>query len=495
MMISTPRPAADAHTSPDCTHPRLVLWICSFSLLLIGLDVTIVNVALPAIGRSFHASLSGLQWVVDAYTLVLAGLLIAAGAAADRFGRRRVFQSGLGLFALGSVLCAAAPSLPVLIGARAVQAVGGAMLSPATMSIVRNVFEDPRERARAIGTYAAMFGVSMGLGPVLGGLLVNAVSWRAIFVITVPCAVVAIAASARGGPEARPDRARPSDPVGQALVLAAPATLAYAIIDGGRVGFGAPGTLILMGAAALALIALVTYELGRAEPLVDMRLFRSAPFAGAIAIAVCLVGALGGFLFMSTFYLQDARHLPAWHAGLYLLPMAAAISAFAPVSGRLTARLGARIPMTLGGVAVLAGGLMLTRLTPGTATLWLIATYATFGLGFGLASPPIASTAVSGMPAAQAGVAAAIATTGRQIGIALGVAVCGALVDVDPHAASAVGLARATHAGWWLIAGLGLAVAVIGCLTAGGASRQVSMVRRRPGARRRARCAAPGPRR
>jgi MFS family permease len=346
------------------------------------------------------------------------------------------------------------------------------------MSIVRNVFEDPHERARAIGTYAAMFGVSMGLGPVLGGLLVNAVSWRAIFVITVPCALVALAASARAVPESRADHARRADPVGQGLVLGVPAAFVYAIINGGRIGFGAPLTLVLLGAAATGLLVLVGYELRHSEPLVQMRFFGSVPFAGAIAIAVCLVGVLGGFLFMSTFYLQDARHLSAWHAGLDLLPTAVAISVFAPLSGRLTARVGARLPMTLGGVAALAGGLMLTGLSTGTTTAWLIAAYATFGIGFGLASPPIASTAVSGMPAAQAGVAAAIATTGRQIGLALGVAVSGALVDGDAHAGGGAGLARATHVGWWLIAALGLAVAVIGCLTAGGREPRPSGVRR-----------------
>ena len=164
---------------PDRRRRLLILVICSMSLLIVGLDATIVNVALPAIRDSFHATLSGLQWTVDAYTLVLASLLMLSGSTADRLGRRRVFQTGLALFSLGSLLCALAPSLGLLIAFRVVQAIGGAMLNPVAMSIIRNVFEDPRERAQAIGVWGAMFGISMALGPVLGGVLVSAISWRA----------------------------------------------------------------------------------------------------------------------------------------------------------------------------------------------------------------------------------------------------------------------------------------------------------------------------
>jgi EmrB/QacA subfamily drug resistance transporter len=447
-------------------HQRLlVLAICSMSLLIVGLDVTIVNVALPAIQRSFRSTLSDMQWTVDAYTLVLASLLMLSGSTADRLGRRRVFQTGLVLFLLGSLLCALAPSLELLIAFRVVQAIGGAMLSPVAMSIVRNVFEDPRERAQAIGVFAAMFGISMALGPVLGGSLVSAISWRAIFLVNLPVGLAAIALTALFVPESRAPRPRRIDPVGQALVIVALAALTYGIIEGGRVGFDAVGIVLVLALALGSIAALVLYELRRREPLLEMRFFTSAPFAGAVTIAVCLSVALGGFLFMNTLYLQDVRGLSPVNAGLYMLPTATMMIVFAPISGRLVGRFGARPSMVAGGLAVLASGLMLTGLAPDTPVPFLLSAYAVFGLGFALVSPPIANTAVSGMPPAQAGVAAAVATTGRQVGITLGVAVLGAVAGAGLGGEIGRGFAHATRPGWWIVAALGLAVAALGYVT------------------------------
>src|ERR671923_1900568 len=413
--VTTPS-VARPQVGPDRRRRVLILGICSMSLLIVGLDATIVNVALPAIQDSFHSTLSDLQWTVDAYTLVLASLLMLGGSTADRLGRRRVFQTGLALFSLGSLLCAVAPSLELLVAFRVLQAIGGAMLPPVGMSIVRNVFEDPRERAQAIGVFSAMFGISMALGPVLGGFLVSAISWRAIFVVSLPVGVAAIALTALFVPESRAPRPRRIDPVGQALVIAALAALTYAIIEGGRVGFGAVGIVSVLALALVCFAALVLYELRRREPLLEMRFFTSAPFAGASAVAVCLSLALGGFLFMNTLYLQEVRGLSPQHAGLYLLPTATMMIVFAPLSGRLVARFGARPSMLTGGLAVLASGLMLTGLSPGMSVPFLLSAYAVFGFGFGLVSPPIANTAVSGMPPAQAGGAPAGAPTPRPAG-------------------------------------------------------------------------------
>ena len=194
------------------SHRWRILAVCCLSLFIVGLDITAVNVALPSIGRDLHAGISGLQWTVDAYTLVLASLMMLADSTADRLGRRRVFAAGLVVFSLGSLLCALAPSLELLVAFRVLQAIGGAMLSPVAMSIVRNVFEDPRERARAIGVFAAMFGISMALGPVLGGSLVAAISWRAIFVVNLPVAVAALVLAALLVPESRAPRPRRLDP-------------------------------------------------------------------------------------------------------------------------------------------------------------------------------------------------------------------------------------------------------------------------------------------
>jgi MFS family permease len=230
MALVDARPSAPHHLGRR--RRLLVLAICSMSLLIVGLDTTIVNVALPAIRRSLHASLSGLQWTIDAYTLVLASLLMLSGSTADRVGRKRVFQIGLFVFSLASLLCALAPSLGLLVAFRALQAVGGAMLNPVAMSIVRNVFEDPRERAQAIGVWGAVFGISMALGPVVGGTLVDSTSWRAVFLVNLPVGLVAIALTAAFVPESRAERARRIDPVGQVLVIAALASLTYAIIEG-----------------------------------------------------------------------------------------------------------------------------------------------------------------------------------------------------------------------------------------------------------------------
>jgi EmrB/QacA subfamily drug resistance transporter len=449
----------------DRRQRLLILGICSMSLLIIGLDATIVNVALPAIQDSFDSSLSGLQWTVDGYTLVLASLLMLAGSTADRLGRRRVFQAGLVVFSLGSLLCALAPSLELLVAFRVVQAIGGAMLSPVAMSIVRNVFEDPRERAQAIGVFAAMFGISMALGPVLGGTLVSAISWRAIFLVNLPVGLAAIALTALFVPESRAPRPRRLDPVGQVLVIVALAALTYAIIEGGRVGFGAAWIVSLLALALGCFAAFVIYELRRREPLLEMRFFASAPFAGASAIALCVSAALGGFLFMNTLYLQDVRGLPPLHAGLYMLPTATMMIVFAPLSGRLVGRFGARPSMVAGGLALLASGLMLTGLAAGTSVPFLLGAYAVFGFGFALVSPPIANTAVSGMPPAQAGVAAAVATTSRQVGLTLGVAVLGAVAAGGLGGEIGPGFAHATRPGWWIVAALGLAASGLGYLT------------------------------
>lgn len=420
----------------------LVLAICCSSLFIVGLDATIVNVALPSIRRDLHASVSELQWTIDAYTIVLASLLMLAGSTADRLGRARVFKIGLALFSAGSLLCSVAPSTGLLIAARAVQAVGGSMLNPVAMSIIRNTFEDPRERAQAIGIWGAVVGFSMAVGPVLGGALVDGISWRAIFWVNVPVGLAAIFMTQRFVPESRAPRARRPDPVGQVLMLVFLASLVYAIIETPAVG----------AVAAFALIGLAVYEPRREDPLIELRFFRSVPFAGASAIAVTAFLAFGGFLFLTTLYLQGTRGLTPFQTGLRLLPMAGVVVLVAPLSGRLTGRVGARWSLLGGGLAMAAGGLLLTSLDAHTSLGHLVAAYAVFGLGFGSLNPPITNAAVSGMPPAQAGVAAAIASTSRQVGVSLGVAVLGAVSALT---------------GWWIIVACGVVVAVLGVATTG----------------------------
>ena len=446
----------------------MILLICSMSLLIVGLDVTIVNVALPSIHRSFHSAFSGLQWTIDAYTLVLASLLMLAGSSADRLGRRRVFQIGLSLFSLGSLLCALAPSLGLLIAARIVQAIGGSMLNPVAMSIIRNVFEDPRERARAIGVWGAVIGISMALGPVVGGALVDSVGWPAVFLVNVPIGLLAIVLTALYVPESRADRARRLDPVGQLLVIVALAALTYAIIQAPAAGWLSLQSIVLFAVSVTAFVSLIAYELRRREPLLEMRFFASAPFSGATAIAVAMFAAMGGFLFLNALYLQDVRGLSPLVAGLYTLPMAGMMFVIAPISGRIVGSRGPRLPLVSGSLAVIGSGVILAQLSPHTSIALLIFAYVLFGLGMGLVNPPITNTAVSGMPPSQAGVAAAVASTGRQVGATLGVAVLGALAGSGAAGAIGSGFAAATHTSWWIVVALGVVILVLGFVSTTG---------------------------
>jgi EmrB/QacA subfamily drug resistance transporter len=439
-------------------RPWLILVICCMSLLIVGIDVTIVNVALPTIGRGLHASLSDLQWSVDAYTLVLASLLMASGSTADRFGRRRVFQVGLVLFTLGSLLCSLATSVSALVLFRCLQALGGSMLNPVALSIISNTFTEPRARARAMGVWGAVFGMSLALGPVLGGLLVTSLSWRAIFWINIPIGVAAIILTRLFVPESKAGTARRFDPPGQLLVIVTLVTLTYAVIEGPSRGWGSPLIVVMFAAAAASAVALVRVESRREQPLLEVRFFRSAPFSGASLIAVFAFGILSGFLFLNTLYLQEARGYSAMHAGLLTLPMAAMICLFAPVSGRLIARSGSRLPLVLAGLAEAASLALLTQLSDTTSLAYLLLSYVMFGIACGLVNAPISNTAVSGMPNSQAGVAASVASASRQTGSVLGVAITGSIVAGAP----AAGLASASHAAWAVLAVCGLVVAALG---------------------------------
>ncbi len=445
----------------------LILAICCMSLFIVGIDVTIVNVALPSIQRDLHASVSGLQWTIDAYTLVLASFLMLSGSTADRIGRRRTFQTGLVLFTLGSLLCSLAPGLSWLVAFRMLQAIGGSMLNPVAMSIITNTFIDRRERARAIGIWGGVVGISMALGPVVGGVLVESAGWQAIFWVNIPVGIAALVLTALYVPESRAAQPRKVDPVGQLLVIAVLASLTYAIIEGPASGWDSAKILGIFALSVAALTGLLYYEPRRSQPLIDLRFFRSAPFFGATVIAVCAFAALGGFLFLNTLYLQDVRGYSALHAGLYTLPMAAMTVVFAPLSGRIVGARGPRLPLIVAGVAITASSVMLTRLSSDTQASWLIAAYVVFGIGFGLVNAPITNTAVSGMPVAQAGVAAAVASTSRQVGSALGVAIVGSAVSSALHGSFRQGFADASHAGWWITTGAGLAVLAVGLLTSG----------------------------
>lgn len=443
--------------------------ICSLSLFITYVDATILNVALPAIERQFHAGIASLQWVADAYLLVLACLLMASGSTADRIGRRKVFSTGLVVFSAGSLMCSLAPSVSWLVAFRMLQAVGGCMLAPVSLSIVRQVFTDPSERARAFGVWSGIFGLGVACGPILGGLLVTAVGWRSVFWVNVPIGVAASVLTRRFVPESRAPRPRRVDVPGQLLVAVLLGCLTLGVIEGPELGWGSTWIVVSFVVAAGSGVALVLVEPRRPEPLMDLRFFRSPPFSVANGIAVLSYMVLSGFLFVNTLYLQEVRGDSPLLAGISVLPATAMIGMSSLLSGRLVARFGTRLPFLAGSLSFAAGSALLLDLRPATPYAVLAASYALLGFGLGLINPPITNTAVTGMPAARAGVASAIASTSRQVGSVLGVAVMGSMVTGAVAASEsrlgsgrrldrvgAAALTHATHLPWELAVASGV---------------------------------------
>jgi EmrB/QacA subfamily drug resistance transporter len=456
----------------------VVLLICSSSLFVTYLDSTILNVALPTVQRDLHASLVGLQWIADAYLLVVASLLILAGSMADRLGRKRLFLVGLFGFSLGSLLCSLAPNTGSLIALRMLQGVGGSMLTPVSLSIVRNVFTDARERAQALGIWSGIFGVATACGPVVGGVLVSEVGWRSVFWVNVPIGVAMILAARRYVPESRAPHPRRVDVAGQILMIALLGTLTYAVIQGPDYGWASAPILALFAVACVVAVAFVLVErrLGD-DALLELQFFRSPPFTGASVIAVLSFVGLAGFLFVITLYLQEVRGDSPLRAGLSLLPATILMAAAAPVAGHITAHRGPRIPLVVSGVLMAVGAGFLLSLSPATSYWWLALAIAVFGAGQGLVNPPITNTGVSGMPPSQAGVAAAVISATRQFGSVLGVAVMGAMLTSGVRSGMAGGqthaaaLSAATHAPWVLAVVCGALVGVVALVTTSARAR------------------------
>jgi EmrB/QacA subfamily drug resistance transporter len=447
---------------------EFVLAICCMSVLIVGLDVTILNVALPSIQREFGASVSGAQWTIDAYTLVIACLLMLSGSTGDRFGRRRTFQLGLISFTAGSALCSIAPGLGWLIAFRALQAIGGSMLNPVAMSIITNVFTEPRERARAIGWWGGVAGVSLAGGPLLGGALVQLFDWRAVFWINIPVGIAAIILTQKFVPESKAPHARRFDPVGQVLMILTLGLLVFGIIEAPNHGWGSSLILGCFAGALICAALLVYFERRHPEPLIDLRFFRSPLFSGAAIVSVCAFVSLGGFLFLSTLYLQEVRDFSPLHAGVALLPMAALMMIFSPISGRIVGHRGPRLSLMIGGAAVLAAGLISAIPSGEPSDVRLFIGYALIGTGLGWVNAAITNTAVSGMPREQAGVAAAVASTTRQLGSALGVAIIGSVIaDHVTTVSAGAAFTSASRVSWAIIAICGLIALAVGGLTTG----------------------------
>lgn len=431
----------------------LVLVTMCVGYFLVLLDVTIVNVALPHIGTDLDAGVSGLQWVVDAYAVVLASLMLSGGTVGDRYGHKRVVQTGLALFGAGSLGCALATGPEVLIAARAVQGAGAALLLPGTLAIITRAFPGRAEQARAIGIWAGVGSMALPAGPVLGGALVDGPGWRWVFLINVPIVLAAGVVSARVVRESTEPGARRLDPVGMALGAALLAAVTFAFVAGSA----AAGVLAVVFLAAFLLV-----ERRQPDPMLPLGLFRRSGFSAANAAAGAMnLGSLG-LLFVLTLYLQRVQDRSALVAGLALVPLFAPLSLLAPVAGRLTARTGPRSPMVAGLLIAATGAALLVPLHAGSAYLVLVPGLLLWGIGLGVLTPAVVAAAMRAVPADRAGLASATNNTARQAGGAIGIAAYGALAGDPGRHRFITGLHwdAAVTAALFLVAAVGTLVAI-----------------------------------
>lgn len=401
-------------------------------------SATVISVALPDLGRDLDATGSELQWVVDAFVLVLASLLIAGGVLGDRRGRKVAFLAGVTVFALGSLWCALAPTIEVLLAGRVLQALGPALVLPASLAIVSEVYPDPAARARAIGLWGAGSGIGVASGPTLGGAIVDAVGWRGVFAVNIPICLLLLVAGWKVIPHVRPARGPVRfDLAGALLLTLAVATLAFVIIEGREAGW--TSAIILAGATVcvVATVAFARVERRHAAPLLDLALLRHRAFVVAnIGGAGASFAFIGCIVFLSVF-LQQVQGRSPGETGLCLLPLGVATASCAPIAGRLTARLGARTPILVGlTLATLAMTLLTVRLEVGLGAGSLAWMLALLGAGIGLTLPAMTATAVGSVEQARAGMAAAVHNACRQLGQALGVAVVGTIIFAQAGSAS-----------------------------------------------------------
>jgi EmrB/QacA subfamily drug resistance transporter len=411
-------------------HPRRwpVLAVMCLSLLLIVMDNTIVNVALPTLQRDLEASTSQLQWVVDAYILVFAGLLLTMGALGDRFGRRGALAVGLAIMGVASILSSFADSADQLIATRALMGIGGALIMPATLSIITNVFTDRKERAQAIAIWSATAGAAVAIGPVTGGWLLEHFWWGSVFLVNVPVVVVALVLGQLFVPTSRDPAARPIDVPGALLSIAGLMALVWAIIEGPG-GWSDPEILGSFALAAVLLAAFVLWERRTRYPMLDMAFFRNARFSAASAAIMLTFFAMFGSLFLLTQFLQSVLGYTALEAGVRLLPMAAVMMVISPLSARLVERIGSKIVVATGLSVAAVGLIIASRLTAGASYPEVLWSLVVLAAGMALVMPPATESIMGSLPPAKAGVGSAVNDTTRQVGGALGVAVLGSVMS------------------------------------------------------------------
>ncbi|MFJ6701017.1 MFS transporter [Streptomyces sp. NPDC091272] len=442
----------------------VLLTVTCLGQCMVLLDNTIVGAALPDMQHRLHTQLTGLQWIVDAYVLLVAMLLLSGGVFADRFGRKRVYLAGVAVFTVASVLCSLAPSAGWLVAGRVLQGIGAAALSPASLALLAAAYPQPRERVKAIGLWAGFSGIGLAAGPVAGGVLTDAFGWPAIFLVNLPIGVVLLLAGLRSLQETRNPSAPPIDVPGTALSVLGVGLLTYGLIEGGARGWTSPLILGSFTAAVILLAAFVAVEARRSAPMLPLRLFRRRLFTVSnIAMAVVGFALMGSSFFFSQFfvYVQGSSIL---RAGLQTLPVSLAMVIVSPFAGRLAARYGFRIVVTTGlalaGLGLLALGTVHAETEYGNVW-WRLALA---GTGFALAMSPLTGAAIQAVSAKEGGLASGISSTTRQIGAVLGVALLGAIVRARQSegasfetglnsaflTAGVVTLATAVFTGLWL---------------------------------------------
>ena len=399
-----------------------------FALFMIMLDNTVVNVALPSIQRSIHASFSALQWTVNAYTLSLAVLLVTGGRLGDIFGRRKIFLSGVVLFAASSGAIGLAPNDHLLVAGRAIQGIGAAMMMPGTLSIISNTFP-PEERGKAIGTWAGVSALALAIGPFLGGVLTEDVSWRAIFFLNLPVAVGAVAVTLFATPESRDETVpRAVDLPGIGTLTVGLTALVLALVQGNQWHWGSAKIVGLFALAVVGLATFVVIELRARYPVVDFSFFRSRSFLGANMVAFIVTFSMFATFFFVTLYLQNILHYSPIEAGTRFLPMTVVMIVLGPIVGRMADRIGPRPPLTLGLIGIAGTLFWQSFITAHTTYLWLLPPFILMGLAMGLVMSPMSTAAMNAVDRTKAGVASGTLSMSRMVGGTFGVAVLGALM-------------------------------------------------------------------
>ena len=406
----------------------LTLGAMCFALFMAMLDNTVVNVALPAIQRHLGSGVSGLQWIVDAYTLVFASLMLTGGTLGDIFGRKRFFLIGLGVFTAGSLLCGLAPSLSVLIAGRAIQGLGAAALLPGTLSILTNTFHDPRERAQAIGIWAGISGLALALGPLVGGALVDSFGWQSVFFLNVPIGAVALVVALLAVQESRHPEGRRLDLPGQLLAIGALGSLTYALIEANNFGWTSATILGLFATATAAGAVFLWVEARSASPMLQLHFFRNPTFAAACSCAGLIsFGMFGMFFFMSLFF-QSVQGYSPFQAGLRTMPATGMIVIVAPLAGRVAGRIGSKLPMAIGLALNALAMCLFTTIDADTSYshIWPLLLIA--GVGMSIVMTPMTAAVMSAVPRERAGMASATSNASREIGGVFGIALLGAIV-------------------------------------------------------------------